>query len=113
MTTCNTTAVPPAGTIDIPALKEKYQQERDKRIRREGEEQYAPHNDTLTQDSYEHDPFSPVIPRDALNEEVDVLILGGGWTGLLAAHHLTGMGVTNFLNIDHAGNWGGTWYWNR
>lgn len=51
MTTCNTTAVPPAGTIDIPALKEKYQQERDKRIRREGEEQYAPHNDTLTQDS--------------------------------------------------------------
>lgn len=75
---CKTTNVPPAVKIDIPALKEKYRQERDKRIRVEGEEQYAPHQDHLTLDSYEHDPFSPVVPRDSLDEETDVLILGAG-----------------------------------
>jgi hypothetical protein len=65
---CNTTAVPPSGVVDIPALKDKYRRERDKRIRREGQEQYAPRDDTLTHDSYEHDPFMPVVPRDALHE---------------------------------------------
>ncbi|MCW1427498.1 flavin-containing monooxygenase [Novosphingobium sp. JCM 18896] len=110
---CEPTNVPPAEEIDIPAMKAKYQQERDKRIRREGQEQYAPHEDNLTHDTYEHDPFSPVVPRDALAEDVDVAVLGGGWTGLLAAYHLTKQGVTNFKVIDHAGNYGGTWYWNR
>jgi cation diffusion facilitator CzcD-associated flavoprotein CzcO len=111
--TCEPTDVPPPEEIDIPATKEKYRQERDKRMRREGQEQYAPHEDHLTHDTYEHDPFTPVVPRDALNEDVDVAILGGGWTGILAAYHLTKQGVTNFRVIDHAGNYGGTWYWNR
>ena len=110
---CEPTNVPPAEEIDIPAMKEKYRQERDKRVRREGQEQYAPHEDNLTHDTYEHDPFTPVVPRDALDEDIDVAILGGGWTGLLAAYHLTKQGVTDFKVIDHAGNYGGTWYWNR
>ena len=38
---CLTTDVPPPEEIDIPALKEKYRYERDKRIRPEGQEQYA------------------------------------------------------------------------
>jgi cation diffusion facilitator CzcD-associated flavoprotein CzcO len=110
---CEPTNVPPPEEIDIPAMKEKYRQERDKRMRKEGQEQYAPHEDHLTQDTYEHDPFMPVVPRDAYDEEVDVAILGGGWTGILAAYHLTQQGVTNFKVIDHAGDYGGTWYWNR
>jgi len=110
---CQTTLVPPPEEIDIPALKEKYREERDKRLRPEGGEQYAPPADHLTHDTYEHDPFSPVVPRDCLSEEIDVAILGGGWTGILAAYHLTQAGITNFRVIDHAGNFGGTWYWNR
>ena len=113
MTVCKATNVPPPSEIDIPAMKEKYRQERDKRVRPEAGEQYAPPSDTLTHDTYEHDPFTPVVPRDGLHEELDVAILGGGWTGILAAYHLTQAGVTNFRNIDHAGNFGGTWYWNR
>jgi cyclohexanone monooxygenase len=112
-TVCLPTDVPPPSEIDIPAMKEKYRQERDKRIRREGEAQYAAPADTLTHDTYEHDPFTPVVPRDALNEDIDVAILGGGWTGILAAYHLTKAGVTNFRVFDHAGGYGGTWYWNR
>jgi len=110
---CQTTLVPPPEEIDIPALKEKYRQERDKRLRPEGGEQYAPPADHLTHDTYEHDPFMPVVPRDCLNEDLDVVILGGGFTGILAAYHLTKAGVTDFRVIDHAGNFGGTWYWNR
>ncbi len=110
---CQTTIVPSVDEIDIPALKEKYRQERDKRIRRDGEAQYAPPADHFTHDTYEHDPFTPVVPRDAVAEDIEVAILGGGWTGILAAYHLTQAGVTSFRNIDHAGNFGGTWYWNR
>ncbi|MDB5725730.1 MAG: monooxygenase, partial [Novosphingobium sp.] len=113
MTVCKLSAVPPPEEIDIAALKEKYRQERDKRIRVEGGEQYAPPTDALTHDTYAHDPFTPVVPRDGISEDIDVAILGGGWTGILSAYHLTQQGVTNFRNIDHAGNFGGTWYWNR
>ncbi len=111
--TCQPTNVPPPSEIDIPAMKEKYRQERDRRMRPEGEAQYAAPEDHLTHDTYEHDPFTPVVPRDALDENIDVAILGGGWTGILAAYHLTRQGVTNFKVIDHAGDYGGTWYWNR
>ena len=111
--TCQASNVPPPEEIDIPALKEKYREERDRRIRPEGQEQYAPHEDHLTHDTYEHDPFSPVVPRDSLSEDIDVAILGAGWTGILAAYHLTQSGVRNFRVIDNAGNYGGTWYWNR
>jgi cation diffusion facilitator CzcD-associated flavoprotein CzcO len=110
---CQATRVPPPEQVDIAALKEKYRQERDKRVRPEGQDQYAPHADNLTHDTYEHDPFNPVVPRDALDEDIDVAVLGGGWTGILAAYYLTRQGVTDFRVIDHAGNFGGTWYWNR
>src|ERR1700733_12864228 len=113
MMTCQASNVTPSEEIDIPALKEKYREERDRRIRPEGQEQYAPHEDHLTHDTYEHDPFSPVVPRDSLNEDIDVAILGAGWTGILAAYHLTQSAVTNFRVFDNAGNYGGTWYWNR
>jgi cyclohexanone monooxygenase len=113
MTVYQLSAVPPAEEIDVPALKDKYRQERNRRLRPEGGAQYAPPTDTLSHDTYEHDPFEPVVPRDGISEDVEVAILGGGWTGILSAYHLTQAGVTNFRNIDHAGNFGGTWYWNR
>lgn len=110
---CQPTITPAPEEIDIPALKAKYKQERDKRMRKDGESQYAPPADTLTHDTQEHDPFQPVVPRDAIVEDIDVAILGAGWSGITAAFHLTQNGVTNFRHIDHAGNFGGTWYWNR
>ena len=110
---CATTNVPPARELDIPALKERYRREREKRLRPDGQEQYAPPADHFAHDSNEHDPFTPVVPRDAISEDLDVAVLGAGWSGVTAACHLVKAGVTNFRNIDHAGNFGGTWYWNR
>ena len=110
---CETTIVPEPEDVDIPAIKAKYQQEREKRMRREGQNQYAAPEDHLVHDTREHDPFEPVVPRDAIVEDIDVAILGAGWSGITAGYHLTRAGVTSFRHIDHAGNFGGTWYWNR
>jgi len=110
---CEKTDVLAPEKIDIPAMKAKYKAERDKRMRSEAGEQYASPEDHLVYDTREHDPFEPVVPRDAVSEEIDVAILGAGWTGIMAAFHLTQAGVTNFRHIEHAGGFGGTWYWNR
>ena len=56
---------------------------------------------------------APVAPRDAITEDLDVAILGAGWSGILAGYHLKKAGVSTFRNIDHAGDFGGVWYWNR
>ena len=109
---CEPTEVPPAGEIDIPATREKYRQERDKRLRTDGQKQYAQPVDDLA-DNYAGDPHMPVKSRPPLSEEIDVAILGAGFSGILAGVQLRKAGVNNFRNIDHAGDFGGVWYWNR
>jgi cation diffusion facilitator CzcD-associated flavoprotein CzcO len=59
------------------------------------------------------DPHLPLKARDRVTEDIDVVILGAGWGGIMAAYHLTQAGVTNFRNVDTAGDFGGVWYWNR
>ncbi|WP_285016741.1 NAD(P)/FAD-dependent oxidoreductase [Novosphingobium sp. fls2-241-R2A-195] len=110
--TCLKTDVPAPDELDIPALKAKYLAERDKRLRREGGEQYVRPTGDFS-DNYAHDPFTPVAERAPLVEDIDVAILGAGFSGILAGYHLRKQGVTNVRNIDHAGGFGGVWYWNR
>jgi cation diffusion facilitator CzcD-associated flavoprotein CzcO len=97
--------------VDIPALREKYRQERDKRLNSAFGGQYV-QTEELSKE-YEHDPHQPVAPREPVTDEIDVAVLGAGFSGLLASYHLTKAGVTSFRNIDHAGDFGGVWYWNR
>ncbi len=112
--TIKATNVPARGELDIPALKAKYREEREKRIRKEGNKQYArATEDKEFKEEYLHDPHMPVEPREAIEEDLEVAILGAGWSGILAAYHLKNAGITNYRNIDHAGDWGGVWYWNR
>jgi cyclohexanone monooxygenase len=108
--TCEPTQTP--DDIDIPALREKYRHEREKRLRPEGQQQYVRTADEFA-DQYEADPHLPVQPRDPISEDLDVAILGAGWSGILAAYHLKQAGVATFRNIDLAGDFGGCWYWNR
>ena len=109
---CTPTRTPAPDTFDIPTLRAKYREERDKRLRGDGQGQYQPTTDDMTH-SYDVDPHMAVTPRDPLVEDLDVLVLGGGFAGVLASYHLTKQGVTDFRNIDHAGDFGGVWYWNR
>ncbi|HEY8386183.1 MAG TPA: NAD(P)/FAD-dependent oxidoreductase [Porticoccaceae bacterium] len=110
--TSDNVPLPTASEIDIPALKEKYRQERDKRMRAEGQNQYVRPVDDFAS-AYEADPYTPATPRSELSEEIDVAVLGAGWSGILAGVHLRRAGITSFRHIDHAGDFGGVWYWNR
>jgi cation diffusion facilitator CzcD-associated flavoprotein CzcO len=109
---CKPTNVPSANEIDIAALREKYRHERDKRVNREGQKQYVqPVGDFA--DTYEGDPHMPVAPRDPVSDEVDVVVLGAGLSGLVAGANLKKAGIASVRIIDHAGDFGGVWYWNR
>src|ERR1700741_4301301 len=98
---CDPTDIPPREDIDIPALRAKYIEERDKRLTKKGQKQYEHLTHDLASD-YEHDPHTPVTPRDPIVEDLEVAILGGGWTGVLAGYHLTKLGITGFRKIYHA-----------
>ncbi|MFM2352455.1 MAG: hypothetical protein RL096_936, partial [Actinomycetota bacterium] len=63
--------------VDLPALRERYRQERDKRIRPEGQKQYSKVKEEFANE-YEQDPHMPVVPRDPISEDLDVAILGTG-----------------------------------
>lgn len=104
--------LPSAEQTDIAALKERYRQERNKRMRNEGQEQYVKPVDDFSY-TYEGDPYTPVTPREPITEDLEIAILGGGWSGIMAGVQLSRAGITNFRNIDHAGDFGGVWYWNR
>ena len=111
---CHPTQVPPADELDIPAIRERYRYERERRLRPEGANQYIrPEQQNEFADVYEADPHMQVAPRESLSEDIDVAILGAGWSGILAGVHLHNAGVASFRHIEHAGDFGGVWYWNR
>jgi cation diffusion facilitator CzcD-associated flavoprotein CzcO len=112
MTICQPTKCPSAEDIDIPALRAKYRRERDRRINKRHNDQYIA-ADGKWAELYEQDPYTPVAPREPIAGETDVVILGAGFCGMMVAHQLKQAGITEFYNIDHGGNFGGTWYWNR
>ncbi|NKY33439.1 NAD(P)/FAD-dependent oxidoreductase [Nocardia speluncae] len=109
MNNCAPTQTP---EIDQAALRAKYLAERDKRLRSEGQQQYVASEDGFAE-VFEGDPYTPVTPREPCTEEVDVVVLGGGWAGLTAGARLTQAGVEDFRIIELAGDFGGAWYWNR
>jgi cyclohexanone monooxygenase len=98
--------------VDIAAMRAKYAHERDRRLRKNGQQQYIRTEGEFAA-TYEADPHTPLVPRAPVAEDLDVAIIGAGWSGLLAAYHLKKAGVSTFRNIDSAGDFGGVWYWNR
>ena len=98
--------------FDPDALREKYNFERDKRIRKEGFGQYKHAAGELAEFLIDH-YVEPECTRDPLTDEVEVAIIGGGFGGLLAGARLREVGVKDIRVIDRAGDFGGTWYWNR
>ena len=98
--------------FDPAALRKKYAAERTKRLRADANHQYQ--EITGAHAHYNMDPYvKPGFTRPALHEELDVVIVGGGFGGLLSAARLQKAGITNIRIIEKAGDFGGTWYWNR
>ena len=98
--------------FDPDALRERYREERDKRLRDDGENQYLEAAENLARYADE-DPYTVQTPREALKRDVNVVVVGGGFSGLMAAARLKERGVEDVLLIEAGGDFGGTWYWNR
>lgn len=98
-------------TIDLDALNRKYLEERDKRLRKDGIGQYIETEGAFA--SYLDDPYSKRIARAPIEREVEAAIIGAGFGGILTAVRLKEIGIEDVLMIDRAGDFGGTWYWNR
>ncbi|MXO89954.1 flavin-containing monooxygenase [Pontixanthobacter aquaemixtae] len=112
MTSCKPSNVPPVDEIDIAALQERYALERERRLKRAGGKQYVqPSGGAVS--SFVSDPHKEITPREPISDEIDVVILGAGWGGVLASYYLTKQGVTDFRCVDTAGDFGGVWYWNQ
>lgn len=98
--------------FDPDVLREKYRTERDKRNREDGNQQYQEVAGDFTR--YIDDPYlGEVIEREPLNDEVEVIIVGGGFGGLITGARLRESGVKDIRVIEKGGDFGGTWYWNR
>jgi cation diffusion facilitator CzcD-associated flavoprotein CzcO len=110
--TCQPTPVPAEDAIDIPAIVEKYRQERNRRLRSEGQDQYV-RAEKVLHGTEEVDPYTPFIERDPISEDLEVVVLGAGWSGLWAAYHMRKAGIGSFRTVDAGGDFGGCWYWNQ
>jgi cation diffusion facilitator CzcD-associated flavoprotein CzcO len=98
--------------FDPEATHAKYLAERDKRlVPGRAAIRDLDHDERFA--AYRDDPFTPVAARSPRNDEVDVVIVGGGIAGLLAGANLRKAGVERIRIVDQAGGVGGTWYWNR
>jgi cation diffusion facilitator CzcD-associated flavoprotein CzcO len=98
-------------TIDKEALRRKYREERDKRLRPDGIDQYIRITGQLAH--YLDDPYTPVAERAPKTDDVTVAFIGGGFAGLVTGARLKEAGVDDVRIIEKGGDFGGTWYWNR
>ena len=105
------TTSPGTQAVDLDALKQRYRLERDRRAPVKVPRGYL----DMRADFAEmlDDTYTDFKPREAVEDEVDVLIVGGGFGGLLTAARMREAGVTRIRIVEAGGDVGGTWYWNR
>jgi len=108
----DTTPAPTSLAFDPDALRAKYRAERDKRLRLDGNDQYVEVTGEFAR--FVDDPYvEPGFTRARLTDDVEVVVIGGGFGGLLAGARLREAGVEDIRIIEKGGDFGGTWYWNR
>ncbi|HEX3406605.1 MAG TPA: NAD(P)/FAD-dependent oxidoreductase [Caulobacteraceae bacterium] len=98
--------------FDPDALFDRYMAERDKRVRPDGIGQYVEIKQQFAH--YIDDPYvAPGFTRDPVFDHVEFAIIGGGFGGLLMGARLREAGFSKIRVVESAGDFGGTWYWNR
>ncbi|MEV0382988.1 NAD(P)/FAD-dependent oxidoreductase [Nonomuraea sp. NPDC050643] len=98
-------------SIDKEALRRKYREERDKRLRPDGNDQYLRLTGRFAH--YLDDPYTPLTEREPKTDHVTVAVIGGGFAGLVTGARLKEAGVEDVRVVEKGGDFGGTWYWNR
>ena len=98
-------------TDEYADIHERYAQERLKRIRADGNEQYVEPTGRFAH--LLDDPYTPRVEREPIHRDVEVLVVGAGFSGLTTGARLRQAGIDDLLMVDGAGDVGGAWYWNR
>ena len=112
----------PNPSIDLAQagmkVQKKYDEERQKRLRPDGDGQYVDLSLSEQFKHYREDPWldersEKVTIQDG--EHVKFLILGAGFGGVVLAVKLIKAGIpaSDIRIVDSAGGFGGTWYFNR
>ncbi|SDS62511.1 flavin-containing monooxygenase [Actinoplanes derwentensis] len=96
---------------ELEGLRTRYRTERDRRIRPDGATQYRRAAGEFGY--YAKDPYTERVEREPVRDRVEATVIGGGFGGLLSGAKLRDAGVKSLRMIDEAGDFGGTWYWNR
>jgi cation diffusion facilitator CzcD-associated flavoprotein CzcO len=96
--------------IDKKRLRQKYLEERDKRLRPDGNDQYLQFKGQFA--DYLEDPYMPVTRREPKTDHVTFAFIGGGFAGLATAARLSEAGIPVRI-VEKGGDFGSTWYWNR
>ena len=100
---------PPPGAVFNAAEQARY---RDFKESRRGAADYMAMEGEFSrylEDVYSGDP----IPREALTDECEIVVVGAGFAGLLLWHKLNEAGFHDVRFCEKGGDVGGTWYWNR
>ena len=97
--------------FDPDSLRDRYRRERDKRLRTDGNAQYVEATGPFAH--YLDDPYATPVSRGPVTGDVTVVVVGGGFAGLIAGARLKQAGVHDVRIIEKGGDVGGTWYWNR
>lgn len=109
----------PPQQISAEDVLRKYKEEREKRLREDGLSQYLDPAQIARLKAFQADPWvtketpNPGLDRVKNSDRFTVVIIGAGFGGLLFAVRLLQAGIRDFVLIDSAGGFGGTWYWNR
>ena len=106
---------PPRPQEYYDRIKDRFARERDLRLgyRPEGTAQFTSEL-TGALAKYAIDPYaSEPTPRDPLNDTVECLFIGGGFSALLTSARLRECGVDSIRIVERGADVGGTWYWNR
>ena len=99
----------PVGAVFDAEEQAKYRAFKEKR---EGAADYMSMEGEFSK--YLEDVYSdPPIEREALTDECEVLVVGGGFAGLLLWYKLQKAGFQDVRFCERGGDVGGTWYWNR
>src|ERR1700677_2019508 len=95
-----------ASHVDIAALRQKYREERDKRVRPDGLDQYI--EVTAEFSNYVDDPYVKAgFTREPIFDDVEVAVIGAGFGGLLMGARLREAGFDPIRLICRGGGvWG-------
>ena len=100
---------PPAGAVFNAEEQAKYREFKEARI---GAADYMAMEGEFSK--YLDDVYSTdAVPRDALSDECEILVVGAGFAGLLLWYKLSQAGFKDVRFCEKGGDVGGTWYWNR